>query len=68
MKDKITGKTRLKVMVVGCLIKRQVLVHQSEVEIDHITNIGGLIDIERITVWYNTKPEWLLTNLENCYE
>ena len=55
-------------MVVGCLIKRQVLVHQSEVEIDHITNIGGLIDIERITVWYNTKPEWLLTNLENCYE
>ena len=61
MNNAPTGKTRLKPGTTGCgWFKTKILIHQTELEYDHMTNAGGMIDIERETGWFNTKPEWLL--------
>jgi hypothetical protein len=61
MENKPTGKTRLKTISIGSIFnKRIVLIHQTEVEIEHMDCNGGIITTDTFKSWYDTKPEWLL--------
>jgi hypothetical protein len=64
MNNKPTGKTRLKaVYAKGFFNKRIVLIHQTELECDHVENNAGIVTIETTKSWHNTRPEWLLENI-----
>jgi hypothetical protein len=60
MENKPTGRTRLKPITFGHIIKTTVLVHQTELTCEYTENCGGHVEVEEYTSWFNTKAEWLL--------
>jgi hypothetical protein len=62
MENSPTGRTRLKPRVIGFFSKRIVLIHQTELRIEYMTNTGGSVEMEDYLAWHDTKAEWILEN------
>ena len=61
-----TGNTRLDPRTTGFIIKKTVLVHQTEFKGD-VEHFGKCPDDYRVTNqvwWVDTRPEWLMENVK----
>jgi hypothetical protein len=60
MENSPTGRTRKNARTIGFLSKRIVLVHQTEMNCEYMSNTGGSVEIEDYVAWFDTRAEWLL--------